>query len=87
MVNSRPMHYAPVPPVVQRCQRGPRPTLGVELHVGGAQPDEPREQRLVQVAVLLEGRVLHHGRQLVVVANQHDALEARRARGLRRAVR
>jgi hypothetical protein len=41
--------------------------LCVELHVGRAQSDEPREQRLVQVAVLLEGHVLHHRRQLVVV--------------------
>ena len=55
---------------------GPLPHLRVELDVRRAEADEAREERLVQVRVLLEGHVLHHGRQLVVVANQDDALES-----------
>lgn len=43
--------------------------LSVELDVGRAQADKAGEQGLVQVAVLLEGHVLDHRRQLVVVAD------------------
>ena len=49
--------------------------LGVELDEGGAQAHEAREQGLVQVAVALEGHVLHHRGQLVVVPDQRDPLE------------
>jgi hypothetical protein len=43
------------------------------------QADEAGKEGLVQVGVLLQGLALHHGRQLVVVADEHDALEARLA--------
>ena len=49
--------------------------LSIELHVGRAEPHEAGEERLVQVAVLLEGHVLDHGRQLVVVPNQDHPLQ------------
>ena len=52
-----------------------RAHLGVELDEGGAQAHKAREQGLVQVAVALEGHVLDHGRQLVVVPYQGDSLE------------
>jgi hypothetical protein len=53
--------------------------LRVELDVGRAQAHKAREQGLVQVAVLLEGHVLDHGRQLVVVPDQGDPLQPRHA--------
>lgn len=49
--------------------------LRVELDVGRAEADEAREQRLVQVTVLLYRHVLDHGGQLVVVPDQDDALQ------------
>jgi hypothetical protein len=52
------------------------PHLRVELQVRDAQPHEAREQGLVQVRVLLERHVFDHRRQLVVVADHDDALQA-----------
>ena len=52
-----------------------RTHLRIELDVGCAEANEAREQGLVQVAVLLDRHVLHHRRELVVVANQDDALQ------------
>ena len=51
--------------------------LCIELHVGGAQADKAGEEGLIQVAVLLEGHVLHHGRQLVVVSYKNHPLQPR----------
>ena len=51
--------------------------LSVELDIGRAQADKAGEQGLVQVAVLLEGHVLHHWGQLLVVPNQDDPLQSR----------
>ena len=51
--------------------------LSIELDVGVPQAHEAREKRLVHARVLLEGHVLNHGRELVVVPNEHHALEAR----------
>lgn len=49
--------------------------LCIELDVGGAEADEAGEEGLVQVAVLLEGHVLDHRRQLVVVPYEDDSLQ------------
>lgn len=49
--------------------------LCIELDVGGAEADEAGEEGLVQMTVLLEGHVLNHRRQLVVVPNQDDSLQ------------
>lgn len=51
--------------------------LGIELDIGSAEAHKAREEGLVEVAVLLEGHVLDHGRQLVVVAYQNHPLEPR----------
>ena len=59
----------------QARHRRPWVHLRIELDVGCAEADEAREQRLVQVAVLLDCHVLHHRRQLVVVPDQDHALE------------
>ena len=56
----------------ERLARAP---LRVELGGGHPQTDEAREHRLVEARILLERLVLDDGRQLVVVADQHDALE------------
>mmetsp|Transcript_144 Transcript_144/g.310 ORF Transcript_144/g.310 Transcript_144/m.310 type:complete len:1317 (+) Transcript_144:450-4400(+) len=53
--------------------------LQVQVDGGRAEAHEARVQRLVQVPVLLEGAVLDHGRQLVMVADEHHALQAARA--------
>jgi hypothetical protein len=53
--------------------------LGVELDEGRAEAHEAGEEGLVEVAVLLEGHVLDHGRQLVVVAYQDHPLQPRHA--------
>ena len=55
--------------------RHTQPHLSIELHGRHAQADEAREEGLVQVGVFLEGHVLHHGRQLVVVAYQCHSLQ------------
>ena len=49
--------------------------LGIELDEGGAQAHEAREEGLVQVAVALEGHILHHGGQLVVVPDERHPLQ------------
>ena len=49
--------------------------LCIELDVGGAEADEAGEEGLVQVAVLLEGHVFNHRRQLVVVPYEDDSLQ------------
>ena len=49
--------------------------LGVELDVGCAKADEAGEEGLIQMAVLLEGHVLDHRRQLVVVPYQNHPLQ------------
>lgn len=49
--------------------------LSIELDVRGPQADESGEKGLIQVAVLLEGHVLDHGGQLVVVTNQDHTLQ------------
>ena len=53
--------------------------LGVELDEGRAEAHEAGEEGLVEVAVLLEGHVLDHGRQLVVVPYQDHPLQPRHA--------
>lgn len=50
--------------------------LCIKLHVRCAKAYEAREQALVKVAVLLEGHVLNHWWQLMMVTNQDDALQA-----------
>ena len=50
--------------------------LGIELDVGGAQANKACEQGLVQVTVFLEGHILDHRRQLVVVPDQDHPLQA-----------
>mmetsp|Transcript_1856 Transcript_1856/g.3796 ORF Transcript_1856/g.3796 Transcript_1856/m.3796 type:complete len:388 (-) Transcript_1856:774-1937(-) len=67
-----------VAPVVERRDRGPRTPLLVELDVGDAEAHEACEEALVHARVLLERHVLDDRRQLVVVADEHDALEAAR---------
>lgn len=57
-----------------RLQRG-QADLCIELDVGGAEADEASEEGLVQVAVLLEGHVLDHRGQLVVVPYQDHTLQ------------
>ena len=52
-----------------------RADLCIELDVGGAEADEASEEGLVQVAVLLEGHVLDHRGQLVVVPYQNHTLQ------------
>ena len=47
----------------------------LHLHSGSTEADEAREQALVKLAVLLESHGLHHGRKLVVVPDQNDALQ------------
>jgi hypothetical protein len=74
--DSRQVLQAPVPPVVQLGNTRPRAPLRIQLHVGCPQPHESRKQGLVQVTVLLEGHVLDHRGQLVVVPNEDDAFEA-----------
>lgn len=49
--------------------------LGVELDVRRSKANKSSEERLVQVAVLLEGHILHDRRQLVVIPNQDDSLQ------------
>ena len=66
-----------VSPVVELGHLRPRAPLGVELNVGHAEAHEAREERLVHLGILLEGRVFDHRGKLVVVANEHHALEAR----------
>mmetsp|Transcript_21009 Transcript_21009/g.67708 ORF Transcript_21009/g.67708 Transcript_21009/m.67708 type:complete len:287 (+) Transcript_21009:640-1500(+) len=66
----------PVPPVVERGDGGAGAALRVQLHRGGSEAEEAREEGLVEAAVLLEGHAFHHGRQLVVVADQNHALES-----------
>lgn len=70
-------HTPQKPPPLKHAQ--PLSTLPahlcVELDVGRAQPDEAREERLVQAAVLLDGHVLDNGGQLVVVTNQDHTLQ------------
>ncbi len=51
--------------------------LGVQLEVWHAKPDEAGEEGLIQVAVLLEGHVLHDRRQLMVIANEDDPFQTR----------
>ena len=68
-----------VPPVVERGNAGPGAALGVELGVGGPETHEAGEEGLVEVRVLLERLVLHDGRQLVVVPDHDDPLQARDA--------
>jgi hypothetical protein len=59
----------------ERERGGARAYLSVELDVGSAEADEAGEHRLVEARVLLEGHVLHDGRQLIVIANQHHPLQ------------
>ena len=49
--------------------------LCIELDVGGAKADEASEEGLVQVAIFLEGHVLHNRGQLVVVSYQDHTLQ------------
>ena len=56
-------------------------TARVEVSWQDAEAHEARKERLVEARVLLEGHVLDDGRQLVVVADEDDALEARAAGG------
>ena len=53
---------------------GSCPALGVQVHRGHAEADEPGEERLLHVGVLLEGHVLDDGRELVVVPDHYEAL-------------
>lgn len=55
--------------------RGPGTSLGVELHIRHSEPDHSREQALLHIAVLLEGHVLDHRRQLVMVADHDPPLQ------------
>ncbi len=56
-------------------QRATASHLSIELDVRGPQADESGEEGLIQVAVLLEGHVLDHRGQLVVVPNQDHTLQ------------
>mmetsp|Transcript_30411 Transcript_30411/g.51334 ORF Transcript_30411/g.51334 Transcript_30411/m.51334 type:complete len:474 (+) Transcript_30411:569-1990(+) len=70
-----------VAPRVELGNVGAGAALLVEQDVGHPQTDEAGEQRLVQLAVLLQACVLHHRGQLVVVSNQaHPQQAAPRAR-------
>ena len=46
------------------------------MNVGCAKADEAGEEGLIQMAVLLEGHVLHHRRQLMVVSYQDHTLQS-----------
>mmetsp|Transcript_13939 Transcript_13939/g.31586 ORF Transcript_13939/g.31586 Transcript_13939/m.31586 type:complete len:271 (-) Transcript_13939:13-825(-) len=63
-----------VPPTVQVRDVGPGAALQVQIRSRRPQSHKAGVQGLVQVPVLLEGTVLDHGWQLVVVADEHDPL-------------
>eukprot|EP00053_Salpingoeca_punica_P019720 m.201633 g.201633 ORF g.201633 m.201633 type:complete len:552 (-) comp17708_c0_seq2:3265-4920(-) len=65
-----------VAPGEERGQRRPAAALGIEIDRGHAQANEAVEHALLQVGEGLQRQVLDHGRQLVVVADEDDALQA-----------
>jgi hypothetical protein len=50
--------------------------LSIEVHGRNPDPDEASEERLLHVGILLEGHVLNHWRQLVMVTNHNPPLQA-----------